>query len=249
MNKPSLETILVPAEFGQLPKRDLSSSICVVFDVLRATSAMTVALANGARAILPVVEIEEAIAATGKYADPLLAGERHGFKITAGKISFDLGNSPREFTMEKVNGRTIVTTTTNGTRALRACMGAEQTFVASFLNLGATAKVLNGFKNKSILLVCGGTYEEASFEDTLAAGALAHLIGEGVHEWSDSTHLAAQVYERHASDLFGAMKSARNGRRLLEIPELRDDVAFSLQRDIFDFAAVMGKDGMVRKLS
>src|SRR6186713_1915475 len=116
-----LEVILTPAEIGGLPRQDLRDATCVVFDVLRATSVFVTALGNGAQSIQPVAEIADALAV--KAGDPavLLAGERHGRRITAsesGDLDFDLGNSPREFTPQIVANRRIVSTTTNGTRAL-----------------------------------------------------------------------------------------------------------------------------------
>ena len=117
----SLEVILAPAELPGLAKRDLRDTICVVFDVLRATSTFVTALHHGAKAIVPVSEIAEALALRQQQPDVLLGGERDGVRIRAaqtGGIDFDLGNSPREYTPEKVRGKTIVSTTTNGTRAL-----------------------------------------------------------------------------------------------------------------------------------
>src|SRR5580765_5264024 len=112
----SIEILFTPAEFETLSKRDLSETTCVVFDVLRATSSMVTALANGAEAIIPVSEIAEALEVKRKEASVLLAGERDGLRIGAnltGSIEFDLGNSPREFTKVKVTGKKIVMTTTN----------------------------------------------------------------------------------------------------------------------------------------
>jgi len=129
-----IETILTPAELPALAQRDLRATACVVFDILRATSTFVTALQNGAEKIIPVSEIAEAVAFKNaecgmRNAETiLLAGERDGLKISAaqsGGVDFDLGNSPREFTPEKVRGKTIVSTTTNGTRALRACAGAK----------------------------------------------------------------------------------------------------------------------------
>ena len=140
-----IEAILTPAELPALAKRDLRDAACVVFDVLRATSTFVTALHNGAKAIVPVCEIAEALAIRQKQPDVLLGGERDGVRIRAaqtGGIDFDLGNSPREYTPEKVRGKTIVSTTTNGTRALRACTGAKTVLAASFLNLTATAEFI-----------------------------------------------------------------------------------------------------------
>ncbi len=134
----SLDVILTPAEFNSLKQRDLSRTTCVVFDILRATSSMMNALANGAAGIIPVSEISEAMTMKEKFPETLLAGERHGLRIQkeqTGSIDFDFGNSPREFVRDKVEGRKIVMTTTNGTRALNACAHAEIVLIGSFLNL------------------------------------------------------------------------------------------------------------------
>src|SRR5437763_16641631 len=120
----SLEVLFTPADFAGLRSRNLSDTLCVVFDVFRATSSMITALANGASAIIPVAEIPEALAVRQKDPTVLLAGERDGVRIRAhlaGGTDFDLGNSPREFTREKVSRKNIVMSTTNGTRALRSC--------------------------------------------------------------------------------------------------------------------------------
>jgi 2-phosphosulfolactate phosphatase len=251
----SLEVLFSPAEFAALRQRDLSGTVCVVFDILRATSSMITALANGVEAVVPVNDIPEALAAKERLPDALLAGERHGLKIGAaltGGVEFDCGNSPREFTSDRVAGRTLIMTTTNGTRALKACSGAAEVLVGSFLNLATVARHLgrsSGAGGRHLILVCSGTYEEASFEDTLAAGALADLLWNDAAEAvvADSAQIARQIYRQHRSDLIGAMQLARNGRRLLRLPELRDDVAACLARDSVDLLATM-REGNVRKM-
>src|SRR4051812_40488220 len=163
-----LEALFSPAEYSALHPRDLSRTTCVVFDVLRATTTMLTALANGALEIIPVSEIPEALALREKDSRLLLAGERGGVRIMAGQsggVDFDFGNSPREFTEEKVRGRRIAITTTNGTRALRACSHAAEILVGSFLNLSALAKVIGNSAQPNILIVCAGTVDEASLED------------------------------------------------------------------------------------
>src|SRR5208282_5835542 len=183
-----IDAILTPAELPALAKRDLRETLCVVFDVLRATSTFVTALHNGAKAIIPVGEIAEALAFKNSEFGIrnsefiLLGGERDGVKIRAdqtGGTDFDLGNSPREFTPERVSGKTIVSTTTNGTRALRACAGAKTVLAGSFLNLGATAKSIKTFLPAEVLLVCAGTREQRADEDVLAAGALCELLARG----------------------------------------------------------------------
>jgi 2-phosphosulfolactate phosphatase len=282
-----IETILTPAELPALAQRDLRATACVVFDVLRATSTFVTALHHGAKAIIPVSEIAEALAIKKKSPEVLLGGERNGVRISADGIDFDLGNSPREYT--EVRGKTIVSTTTNGTRALRACLNAKTVLAASFLNLTATAEFLRRNQFETILLVCAGTGENQADEDVLAAGALCELLlnapgsinpvaadvnplhlkpgevragshrllpskdakrepfgrGEGV---DDSTQVARQAWLAAKPDLAAAVSASENARRLLTIPELCEDVAFCLQRDIFPLIAKMEPDGTIRKV-
>jgi 2-phosphosulfolactate phosphatase len=248
----SLEVLFTPADFSQLPQRDLSETVCVVFDVLRATTTMITALWNGAEAILPVEEIAEALAARQRQPHVLLAGERDGVRIgpeLAGGISFDLGNSPREFTPAAIQGKTIVMTTTNGTRALRSCLNARVTMAASFLNLRATAEAIRGTSPPRLLLVCSGTADQAAYEDVLGAGALSDLVWQNYQGGpvADSAHMARELFLQSRGDLLSAFSRSRNARRLLSRSELRDDIAFCLQRDILPLVAVLGKNGFVRR--
>lgn len=238
-----IETILSPAELPTLVKQDLRGTACVVFDILRATSTFVTALQNGAKAIIPVGEISEAMALRKKHPAFLLAGERDGVKIRAkqsGGVDFDFGNSPREFTPDAVEGKTIVSTTTNGTRALRACAKGKAVLAASFLNLSATAKYLQTKKFKNVLLVCAGTGDGVALEDVLAAGALADLL-DG--EESDATTMARQTWLRSSGSLEQAISGSKNGRRLLSIQDLWEDVAFCAQKDVVDLVAGMAAGG------
>ena len=242
----TIETILSPAELPALARRDLRGAACVVFDILRATSTLVTALQNGAREVIPVGEISEALARCRQQPGVLLAGERDGLRIRAaqsGERDFDLGNSPREFSPDKVRGKSIVTTTTNGTRALRACTGAKLVLAASFLNLAATARFLNQMPAEELLLVCAGTGEGVALEDVLAAGALAGLVGG---TYTDATEIAARTFQSARADLPAMVAATKNARRLLAIPELRADVPFCAQRDIFKLVALMSADGAVR---
>lgn len=252
MKTTRIEVILSPAEFPNLAARDLSKAVCVVFDILRATSSMVTALGNGAAAIIPVGEIQEAIAVRQGRPDVLLAGEREGVRIRghlAGGMDFDLGNSPREFTPEKVRGKTIVMTTTNGTRALRACVSAKKVLVGSFLNLRVTYQYLLEECPSELILICSGTYEEPALEDILAAGAICEKVWPhyAAGHVSDAAELARRIYPLMQYDLLGALKYARNGRRLLSNRELRGDVAFCVQREILPFLVEMRPDGSVQK--
>jgi 2-phosphosulfolactate phosphatase len=246
-----IEAILSPVELPALAKCDLCDVICVVFDVLRATSTIVTALHHGAKAVIPVAEISEALALRQKQPGVLLGGERDGVKIRAdqtGGGDFDLGNSPREYTPEKVRGKTIVSTTTNGTRALRTCAGAQTVLVASFLNLTATAQFIRQLQPRQILLVCAGTRENPADEDVLAAGALGEMLlrDAGRRTVSDSVETTRNAWRKAKSSLLEVVSESENARRLLAIPELRDDVAFCLRQDVFNLAAVLGRDGAIR---
>jgi 2-phosphosulfolactate phosphatase len=243
-----IEVILTPAELPALKQRDLRNAVCVVFDVLRATSSFVTALQNGARAVVPVSEIAEALAWRQKQPDVLLGGERGGVTIRAnltGGVDFDLGNSPREYTVEKVRGRTIVSTTTNGTRALRACAGAQTVLAASFLNLGATVEFIKQLRPAQLVPVCAGTHENTALEDVLAAGALCDMLldGTGASDLSDSAEMVRATYAQAKANLAAAVGRSENARRLLGIPELRDDVPFCLQRDCYPLVVKRAADG------
>ena len=249
----SLEVLFTPADYQTLFQRDLSDTVCVVFDILRATSTMVSALANGATSIIPVAEIPEALEIRHQQPAVLLAGERDGMRIRAfqtGGIDFDLGNSPREYLRERVDGRTIVLTTTNGTRALRACASAKNTLVGSFLNLRSVANWIRDQLPAHLLLVCGGTQEQAALEDTLAAGALCEKIWPyyALGQIADSAEISRRIYPLLQSDLYGAMRHSHNGQRLLATPALRDDVRACVQRETINLVAELGRDGAVKKM-
>ncbi len=248
-----IEVCLSPADYQARAVTGFGDAVCVVFDVLRATSVMVTGLANGAAGFVPAAEISDALALRARYPDALLAGERNGLRITAaqsGGVKFDLGNSPREYTRQRVAGRTIISTTTNGTRALRACATAQSVAVASFLNLNATADWLTQQPTERVILVGAGTAELPALEDILGAGALCELLvsRRASADLLDSAETAARVYREARLDLFGAISRSQNGRRLMANAELRDDVEYCLRRDACELVALLGTDGVVRKI-
>jgi 2-phosphosulfolactate phosphatase len=248
---PTIEVLFSPAEYAAGGARGFANTVCVVFDVLRATSVMVTGLANGAAGFLPVAEISEALALHRQQPETLLAGERDGLCIGArltGGVEFAFGNSPREYTTARVAGKTIITTTTNGTRALRACATAEQVIVASFLNLQATADWITRCQPKHLVLVAAGTGDDTALEDVLAAGALCEGVALTLKhcELSDSAEIARRAYRDAAGDLSAAVRRAVNARRLLANAGLRDDVNDCLRRDAYPLIALLGHDGVVR---
>jgi 2-phosphosulfolactate phosphatase len=247
-----IEVLLSPADYEARQITGFAGQTCVVFDVLRATSVIVTGLAHGAEGFVPVREIAEAVAQRANYPGALLAGEREGLRITAplsGGVEFDLGNSPREYTAERVRGRTIIATTTNGTRALRACVGAPTVLAGAFLNLRATAEWLARVAPRHIVMVCAGTGSQPALEDVFGAGALVQKLAQlGLPLLlDDAAMLAQRSYATAAANLIEAVGATKNGRRLLAMSELAADVDFCLQLDRFEIVAQLDEAGVVRR--
>jgi len=208
-----IDVVLTPAEIALLPQRDLSAATCVVFDVLRATSSMITALAHGAAEIWPACTIEEAQALRGQKPDALLGGERHGELIDG----FDLGNSPFEY-RQGVAGRTVISTTTNGTVALRACANARHVLVGAILNLEALGELLARDHPEQLVFVCAGTFTDFALEDACAAGLLIdelhRRIGPTVEADLTDAAQAALGITKLFSDPLTTLRTAKNGRVL-----------------------------------
>jgi len=232
-----IDVVLTPPEIDLLPQRDLSGCTAVAFDILRATSTMVTALANGAAGIWPVRTIEEAWELKKTHPDALLGGERHGERIEG----FDLGNSPLEY-RENVRGREIISTTTNGTIALRAVEHAPAVFAGSLLNIGAIGAHIHTQPPGELLLVCAGTFREAALEDILAAGMLIDLLPS--RPLTDSAQTALALYRQNYADLAAALHSARNGRALLAKGR-EAEVDWCARTSVFTLLAEMTREGCI----
>ena len=176
MSKLNLEVCLTPA---LLHLHDIRESIVVVIDIFRATSSICYGIENGAKAIIPVESIESC--KSYQSTDFLLAAERNG-EIVAG---FDFGNSPFAYTSEKVKGKTIVLTTTNGTRAIHAAQEAHTIVIGSFLNLNTLCNWLKT-ENRNICLLCSGWKDKTNLEDTLFAGAIVEQLKNADYKLDDA---------------------------------------------------------------
>src|SRR5687768_18611956 len=155
---------------------DVQGKVVAVIDVLRASTTIAVAMANGARTVVPFETPDEAIIRSRQLQrdEVLLAGERKNVAIEG----FDLGNSPTEFTPERVKGRNIFISTTNGTRALTGLQGARDVVVASYVNHSAVTAMLRAAARESdILIVCAGDEGHFSLEDAACAGRYVRKIG------------------------------------------------------------------------
>lgn len=216
---------------------DVKGKAVVVVDIFRATSCMTTALAHGISSIRPVAEVEESLAL--KQEGYLVAAERGGKKVEG----FDLGNSPFEYMDEKLKGKKISVTTTNGTRAISLSKGAEKMFIGSFLNLKAIASLLNEQEN-DVLIVCAGWKGHVNLEDTLFAGALAEQLTARFTRTCDSTLMAISLYHTAKNNLMAYLQNSSHVQRLKRLG-IEKDVAFCLEYDKYDVVPVLKNDELV----
>lgn len=198
-NKPQLYTSLSPA---LLHLYDVSSSIVVIIDVLRATSTIATALYNGAKCIIPVDSVAECIR-IGKQIEGITAGERDG-KVADGLV---YGNSPFEYPRDFVEGKTLVLTTTNGTKLLHMALekNAKSIVTGSFPNLTAVCDYLVA-QQQNVILGCAAWKDRVNLEDTLFAGAVINRIKKHFAINCDSSHMAETLYLAGKKDLFEFMK-------------------------------------------
>lgn len=201
---------------GHLPGPFGPGSAAVVVDVLRATTSIALALDHGAAAVVPAETACDARARAGRRPGSLLAGERGGLRIDG----FDLGNSPAEFTPERVGGRTVVMSTTNGTRAILAAASAEIVLAGALVNRSPTAARLAGHDGP-VHVVCAGTDGAVSLDDCLAAGAIIARLEDliGPDALDDAAALMRDAWH-HACAGGGpldALRACGHGRRLIEL--------------------------------
>ncbi|MGZ5286742.1 MAG: 2-phosphosulfolactate phosphatase [Flavisolibacter sp.] len=218
MNKPSLFTCLSPA---LLHLYDVNNTIVVVIDVLRATSTIATALYNGAKEVIPVDSVERCIQ-LGRELECITAGERDG-QVAEG---LQYGNSSFEYPREFIEGKTLVLTTTNGTKLLHMALakGATEIITGSFLNLTAVCEHLASI-NKNVILGCAAWKDKPNMEDTMFAGAVVSAIKDHFTINCDSSRIAETLYQSARKDLFGFMKKheASHYHRLMN---------FGLEKDI-----------------
>jgi 2-phosphosulfolactate phosphatase len=225
-NKPTLHTSLSPA---LLHLYDVSNSIVVIIDVLSATSTIVTALYNGAKCVIPVDTISRCME-IGKQIQGVTAGERDG-QIAEG---LEYGNSPFEYPREFIAGKTLVLTTTNGTRLLHMSLekGAKEIITGSFPNLSSVCSHLVEMK-KNVILACAAWKDRVNMEDSLFAGAVISRIRDHFAINCDSSHIAETMYENGKKDLFEFMKKneASHYHRLMGFG-LEKDIRYCLTADV-----------------
>ena len=241
-DKPTLYTSLSPA---LLHLYDVNNSIVVIIDVFRATSTITTALYNGAKCIIPVDSVSRCIE-LGRQIEGITAGERDG-KVAEGLV---YGNSPFEYPREFIEGKTLVLTTTNGTRLLHMALekGAGEIITGAFSNLSAVCDHLLSTK-QNVILGCAAWKDKVNMEDALFAGAVISKIGEHFSINCDSSHMAEAMYEKGKKDLFGFIKkhNASHYHRLMGFG-LEKDIRYCLTSDTAGILPIYTEGKLVVKV-
>lgn len=235
MHARNLEVCLTPA---LLHLHDFSNSIVVVIDIFRATSSICYGIENGAESIIPVATIEAC--ESYRASDFLLAAERNG-EVVAG---FDFGNSPFSYTKDKVGGKTIVLTTTNGTHAINMSRGANKIVIGSFLNLAALGDWLKTQPN-DVLLLCSGWKDKVNLEDTLFAGSIVDYLNDEGYILDDAGIASKDLYTIAKNDLRGYLKKTSHGERLKKLG-IEEDIAFCLNLNTTKEIPILDGDRLIR---
>jgi 2-phosphosulfolactate phosphatase len=205
----SLEICFSPALFGTF---DPAGKIVVLVDILRATSTICAALNFGVKEIIPVSTVEEAL--TYKEKGYMVAGERDGKVLDFA----DFGNSPFNFMNDAVVGKSIVYTTTNGTKAIATATGCNELLIGAYLNLSVLAEYLRNTKN-DVIIFCSGWKNKFNLEDTLFAGALAERLmkDKNFSTVCDSTLAATDLWSIAKNDLMAYIQKAAHRERLRKL--------------------------------
>ncbi len=229
-----VEVCLTPALIDQ---HELAGKTVVVIDIFRATSCMVTGLNHGVRAIYPVATVEECLS-LGKEG-MVMAGERGGKKVA----EFDIGNSPFEYMSERVQGREVAVSTTNGTLAISKSAAAAEILIGAFLNLSVTVQCLQE-KGRDLVLHCAGWKGTPNLEDTLYAGAVIDKL-QDTQLVNDSAALALSLLRHHQSDLLTAGKASGHAKRLAGFG-VEKDIAFCMEMD--RYTKVVAQEGKVVKV-
>ncbi|WP_339739144.1 2-phosphosulfolactate phosphatase [uncultured Sunxiuqinia sp.] len=238
--KRRLEVCFSPAIYDKHAHDD---NLVVVIDVLRATSSICTAFANGVERIIPVATVEEA--RSKKEAGFTVASERDGYVLDFA----DFGNSPFNFTADRVKGKEIVYSTTNGTRCIHMACHSAEVLIGSFLNLSALAEYLIAH-DAPVLLFCASWKDRFSLEDTVCAGALAELLlNSGKFESiCDAVTASVDLWSLAKDDLNSySLKAAQKGR--LASKGLDDCMEFCHQLDFTNLIPYYTNGFLLAKIS
>ena len=236
----NLETLFIPEEIKNV---ELAAKLVVIIDILRASSTIVTALANGCRGFIPIFSPDQAKKKAQEFKKErvLLGGEREGTKIE----DFNLGNSPREYKREVVKGKTIIFSTTNGVKTLEMVKGAHRIIIGSFLNLQAVCNYCINYQG-DILIICAGRDGKFSLEDTACAGMIINTLGDVFPvacQEVDANLTARLLYGRFDNNILEILGKSQHGRYLESIG-LGEDLKFCSQLDLFHIIPIY-KDGII----
>jgi 2-phosphosulfolactate phosphatase len=222
----------------------LSDRVVVVMDILRATSVIVHAMSQGALEIIPLATVEEAFQMARAFPRGfvILGGERNSKEIPG----FDLGNSPREYAAERVKGKKLILTTTNGTRAFHAVSSGKEVLAGSFLNIGAVARRCVE-SNRDVFIFPSGDEGNFSLEDTLCGGMLIDLIANQEKKQiflNDASYAAQIIYQRFKNNLLEAFHLSHHGKELIN-RGFEDDLAYCAQIDVAPLVPIF-REGVIR---
>lgn len=236
-NGRKVEVCLSPALYKYFEN---PSAIAVVVDVLRASSAIVTAFMNGAERIIPVGTLEEASAMKEK--GYMVAAERDGIV----RDFADFGNSPYNFTADRVQNNDIVYSTTNGTQAIQLASTSSQVLVGAFLNLSAIAHYLKE-QDQDVLILCAGWKNKFNLEDTLFAGALADILlgSDNFHTICDSTLASQDLWKLAENDPYDYIQKAAQRDRLRK-NNLDDVIEYCMKRDLTRIIPVLEEDYLIK---
>jgi 2-phosphosulfolactate phosphatase len=210
--------VRVDVVFGgtALAPGDVAGRVVAVIDVLRASTSIAVALANGARAVVPLESSDEVITRAKAFerSDVLMAGERRMLAVPG----FDLGNSPRQFTRGVVEGKTVLMTTTNGTPAIMNTPGARDVIVASYVNYTAVLTMLSVALRggTDVTLVCAGRDRQFALEDAGCAGRFVYNVSKRLPDvaLSDAAHACVLIDRKYGEQIVRLFDASEHGRAL-----------------------------------
>ena len=236
----SLETLFIPEE---IKNTELAGKLVVIIDVLRASSTIVAALANGCNGFIPIFSPNQAKKKARQFKKErvLLGGERAGIKLEG----FDLGNSPREYKRETVKDKTIIFSTTNGVKTLEMVKGAYRIIIGSFLNLQAVCNYCTNYRG-DILIICAGKEGKFSLEDAACAGMIVNSLKDVFSvacQEADANLTAQLLYEKFSNNILEILRKSQHGRYLENIG-LVEDLKFCSQLDFFHIVPVF-RDGII----
>ena len=214
----------------------------VVIDILRATSVIVTALCNGCSKVIPVLTVEEAFDISKEDRKSyILGGERRALKIDG----FDFSNSPLEYTKELVEGKTVILTTSNGTRAIKGCSTASAIYIGAMLNAKSIAKKIIE-EGRDVVFVNAGTLGQFSMDDFICGGYMINcILQETEAELTDIAKTANYVYENN-KDIYSFIKDARH-YGVLKSLELDEDLSYCIKKDIIEIIPEY-KEGIIKPL-